>query len=67
MANERGRIPGPKEEKRVTVSVRLLPTVRDALEYAAKRDRRTLAGMAEIFIEDGLRARGLLKDEDLFS
>jgi hypothetical protein len=60
MPNEHGRAPGPEETRRVTVSVRLLPVIRDALERAAKADRRTVANLAEILIEDGLKARGLI-------
>ena len=62
MVNERGRIPAPEEERRVTVSVRLLPVIRDALARAAKDDRRTVANLAEILIEDGLKARGVIGD-----
>jgi hypothetical protein len=62
MPNERGRAPGPEETRRVTVSVRLLPAVKDALDRAAKADRRTVANLAEILIEDGLKARGLTGD-----
>jgi hypothetical protein len=60
MANGRGRVPASEESRRVTVSVRLLPAIKDALERAASADRRTLANLAEILIEDGLKARGLI-------
>jgi hypothetical protein len=62
MANERGRVQAPEETRRITVSVRLLPAIKDALERAAVADRRTLANLAEILIEDGLKARGLIGD-----
>jgi hypothetical protein len=62
MANERGRAPVSEETRRITVSVRLLPAIKDALERAAVADRRTLANLAEILIEDGLKARGLIGD-----
>jgi hypothetical protein len=60
MANERGRVPASEETRRITVSVRLLPAIKEALERAAVADRRTLANLAEILIEDGLKARGLI-------
>jgi hypothetical protein len=67
MANDKGRAPGPDESRRVTISVRVMPYVRDALEKAAKLDRRTVASMADILIEDGLRAKGLISEDDVFS
>jgi hypothetical protein len=39
----------------------MLPMIREALERAAKEDRRTVAAMAELLLEAGLREKGYLK------
>jgi hypothetical protein len=50
-----------KEEKRTAgVGLRLYPSMKQALEKAAKNDKRTMAAMAEIIIGDYLRTHGYL-------
>jgi hypothetical protein len=62
MVNEKGRPAGPEGARRVALSIRILPAIREALERAAKEDRRTVAAMAELILEAGLREKGYLKD-----
>jgi hypothetical protein len=45
----------------VALSIRMLPVIREALERAAREDRRTVAAMAELILEAGLREKGYLK------
>jgi hypothetical protein len=61
MVNEKGRPAGPEDARRVALSIRILPVIREALERAAKEDRRTVASMAELLLEAGLKERGYIK------
>ena len=47
--------------KTAAISVRVEPTLKDALEAAAKKDDRTLAQYVERVLTAHLRAEGLLK------
>ena len=49
------------EPRSGNLSVRIKPSVRAALEEAAHQERRTASALAEIIIEEWLRARGFLK------
>jgi hypothetical protein len=49
---------------RQSLTVRLSPHIRLGLDYAAKRDRRSVSRLVEILLEDALRARGALPDTD---
>jgi hypothetical protein len=60
MVNAKGRPAGPEDARRVALSIRVLPVIREALERAAKEDRRTTAAMAELLLEAGLREKGYL-------
>ena len=37
-----------------SVTIRLTPAIKEALERAAKKDRRTVSSLVEIYIERGL-------------
>ena len=50
-----------KERRGVLIAVRTTPSLKRALAKAAEADRRTVSGMVEMLIEEGLRARGFLK------
>jgi predicted HicB family RNase H-like nuclease len=47
--------------KTAAISVRVEPTLKDALEAAAKKDDRTLAQYVERVLTAHLRAEGMLK------
>jgi len=51
-------MPGPKT-KTAILSIRIAPSVRAALETAAKAERRSLANMAEVLILEGCDRRGI--------
>jgi hypothetical protein len=59
--NEKGCPAGPEEARRVALSIRVLPVIGEASERATKEDRRTVAAMAELILEAGLREKGYLK------
>jgi hypothetical protein len=61
MVNAKGRPAGPEDARRVAFSIRMLPAIREALERAAREDRRTVAAMAELLLESGLKEKGYLK------
>lgn len=46
--------------KSVRFSISLVKDLYEKLETAAKAESRTLAGMARVMIEEGLKARGYL-------
>ncbi|MEP9374243.1 hypothetical protein [Mesorhizobium sp. KR1-2] len=46
--------------KTASLGIRIEPTVKDALENAAKADRRTVASYVEKLIVDDLEAKGFL-------
>lgn len=49
---------------RVTLSVRVDPAVRDALERAAHADDRSVTGYVSLILTRHLKAEGYLKEED---
>jgi hypothetical protein len=53
--------PQKPEAREATLSLRLKPTVKAALEHAAVKDKRTLSAMAEVLLEGALEQRGYLK------
>ena len=50
-----------RETKSAPLGLRVLPSVKDALENAAKDDRRSVAAMAELILTDWLTDKGYLK------
>jgi hypothetical protein len=59
--NAKGRPAGPLDARGVALSIRTLPVIREALERAAKEDRRTVAAMAKLLLEAALKEKGYLK------
>jgi hypothetical protein len=59
-------MPRPKtgREKPVAISVRVDPELRKVAEKAALDDRRTIASVAKLALEEYLRARGYLPDNE---
>lgn len=53
----------PVPTQRPQISVITTEEIRAALEKLANSERRSLSGMAEILIIEGLKARGLLDEE----
>ena len=51
----------PKEIRSAPLGLRILPSMKAALEKAAADDSRTVASMAEKIIADWLKANGYLK------
>lgn len=50
--------------KTAALGIRISPSIKEALEAAAKADRRSVAAYVEKLIADDLEAKGLLpKDE----
>lgn len=47
-----------------SLGIRIEPAVKDALEAAAKADRRSVAAYVEKLIVDDLHAKGFLKQGD---
>ena len=48
--------------KKSAISVRVDDELKEALEKAAKADRRSLASLTELILSDWLKARGYLKN-----
>ena len=56
-----------KEEREIRsapLGLRVLPSLKDALERAAKKDRRSTAAMAELILTDWLTQNGFLEEDD---
>lgn len=52
-----GRPPKPRRERLVRLALYLSPATMDALERAAERDKRPVANMGRVLLEEALRAR----------
>ncbi len=52
------------ERRTVPVGLRLMPTLKAALDKAAKEERRPVASYVEIVLADHLRAKGYLPARD---
>jgi hypothetical protein len=50
-----------EERRTAPLGLRLLPTLKSALERAASDDQRSVASMAEKILAEWLRANGYLK------
>jgi hypothetical protein len=61
MARDTKRLPEPEETRSVALSLRVRPSVKKALDAAAKRDRRTTSALCEIVLEEWLRENGFMK------
>lgn len=48
------------EQKTASVGVRMRPSVKEAMEAAARDERRSLASMVELALEEWLREKGKL-------
>jgi hypothetical protein len=48
-------------EVTISTSVRFKPSVKQALDKAAKDDRRTISQVVQIAVEEWLKTRGYLK------
>ena len=51
-----------RELRNVSLFLRVLPSVKEALEEAAKDDHRSSSALAEMLIIEGLKERGYLND-----
>ena len=51
-----------RELRTAPLFLRILPSVKEALEEAAKDDHRSTASMAELLIIEGLKERGYLNN-----
>ena len=50
--------------KTAAIGIRVEPPIKEAVERAAKDDRRTVASMSEKILVEWLRAHGYLKAEE---
>ncbi len=53
--------PAAPEPRAAPLSVRIKPSVKLALDKAAKADRRSVSAMTEMLLEEILKAKGFLK------
>ncbi len=62
MAKNPKSLPVEADETRsVALSLRVRPSIKNALDDAAKNDRRTTSALCEIILEEWLKANGWLK------
>ena len=59
---ERAPMSDERELRNVSLFLRVLPSVKEALEEAAKDDHRSASALAEMLIIEGLKERGYLND-----
>lgn len=52
-----------REKRSAPLGLRVLPSLKDALEKAAKDERRSVAAMAELILTDWLKERDYLGPE----
>ncbi|MGA3342388.1 MAG: hypothetical protein ABSD11_17665 [Methylocella sp.] len=53
--------PPSPELREAPLSIRIKPSVKLALDKAAEADRRSVSAMAEMLLEEILKAKGFLK------
>jgi hypothetical protein len=53
--------PSAPELREAPLSIRIKPSVKLALDKAAEADRRSVSAMAEMLLEEILKAKGFLK------
>ncbi len=54
-------MPAERETRNAPLGLRIYPSVKDALEKAAKDDNRSTASMAEIILTQWLKDKGYLE------
>jgi hypothetical protein len=54
-----------RELKSAPLGLRITPTLKEALEKAAKADSRSVASMAEVILTQWLEDQGHLKSDDV--
>jgi hypothetical protein len=51
----------PAKSVKTVVALRIVPSIKKALQKAAAQDNRTVSGLAEYVLTDWLKANGYLK------